>query len=631
MFKNLRGIYRRHHVKRIVGWAVIDSFVIVIGYLTAFSLRAATTPLDSILEPLLFEIFILIATISCLYASGVYYRHWRKASGQEIKIIFFGIAMATAIIVFVDLLFTERPLPISVILSANVFVFLGIVTTRYRSRLISGFSWRWKAVWRQEFPDQASDSVKRVLIVGAGESGIHVARRLQDYANGHGKHRIVGFIDDDPTKQGLVMLGCPILGTREIIPEIALQYKVDLIILAIHNIKGPDFREILTVCQDTGAIIKVAPNIIADFDSSRAVNLLRDVSDEDYLGRKSIEQHEHVNFDVLKNKVVLVTGAAGSIGSELCRQMMDYSPTLLLVLDTNESGIHDLYIDLIAKYGETARNKIIPLLVDVTRCSSIENVFATYQPQIIFHAAAYKHVPLLEKFPEEAVRVNIGGTLNVINLACDHNAERFVLVSTDKAVQPSSIMGFTKRVCECLVLSKASTSGKTLFAAVRFGNVLGSRGSVVPIFKRQIEVGGPVTITSREMTRYFMTIREAVNLMIHATCLTEGCDLYMLRMGEVVRIADLAEKMIRMRGLRPDKDIRIEEIGIRPGEKMHEELHEDHEKEMTTVHPGIVRLAFENNHHRFNGHYIEEVDVFLNTFQPTANLRSKLENLINHD
>jgi len=287
-------------------------------------------------------------------------------------------------------------------------------------------------------------------------------------------------------------------------------------------------------------------------------------------------------------KVVLVTGAAGSIGSELSRQMTTYEPVKLLLLDNNESGLHDLYTELKAQYPTM---NLVPVLADITQRETLEQIFKLHRPQIVFHAAAYKHVPMLQLFPYESVRVNIGGTRNLAELARDYEVERFVLISTDKAVEPSCVMGASKRSAELLMRALHEQNGhKTLFTAVRFGNVLGSRGSVAPTFNRQIDMGGPVTVTHPEMMRYFMTIAEAVNLVIHAAAMTTGGELFMLRMGEEVRIVELAERMIRMRGLRPNDDIEIRFSGMRPGEKLNEKLRRDDELEIPTVHPHIVRL-----------------------------------------
>ena len=288
-----------------------------------------------------------------------------------------------------------------------------------------------------------------------------------------------------------------------------------------------------------------------------------------------------------------MTGAAGSIGAELCRQLLFYDPVRLILLDNNESGLYDLVTELT---NDETKDILVPVLADITHRRALARVFAGHRPQVIFHSAAYKHVPILEEHPDESIRVNIEGTQHVAELAREYGAERFVLISTDKAVNPCSVMGASKRVCELLMhmLAQEGTH-HTLFTSVRFGNVLGSRGSVVPTFDRQIDAGGPVTVTHQDMTRYFMTIPEAVNLVIHAACLTKGDDLFMLRMGEVVRIVELAERMIRLRGLRPYQDIPIKFTGVRPGEKLHEELSNPAEASLPTAHPYIVELVCQHN------------------------------------
>jgi FlaA1/EpsC-like NDP-sugar epimerase len=426
-----------------------------------------------------------------------------------------------------------------------------------------------------------------VLIIGAGESGQDLALRLKHRLPGN-RYHVVGFIDDDPEKQNMYVEGCRVLGTRSDIVRLSNFYNVDLIVVAIHNVSGPDFREILSYCELTRALIKVVPDLEALVTSRQTKALLRDVQVEDYIGRTVVSQHEDVDLSPVTGKVILVTGAAGSIGSELSRQIFHYHPKKVLVLDNNESGLHDLVTELKAAHPNAP---VVPALIDITAPASLRAFFKEHKPQIVFHAAAYKHVPMLEFYPEQALRVNIHGTVNLAELSLNNGVERFVLISTDKAVCPSSVMGASKRVCELLLHALShSHIGNTIFTSVRFGNVLGSRGSVVPTFNRQIDSGGPVTVTHEEMTRYFMSIPEAVNLIIHAASMTQGDDIFVLRMGEVVRIVELAERMIRMRGLRPYIDIGIEFTGMRPGEKMHEALFNDHEKPLETLHPHIVKI-----------------------------------------
>ncbi|MCI0709911.1 MAG: polysaccharide biosynthesis protein [Chloroflexi bacterium] len=574
------------HVRRHAGWFLVDVVIISLSYLIAFYLRATIGSFQKLFEVPTFNLFVIIITIVYLYAFGVYHRIWSRTSGDEVTILIGAVFASMITILFVQIAFLDRrPLPVSVIILGNALALVALVMARYRSRAIRGLKWRWRAVWKQEFPALRVN----VLIVGAGESGQNVAKRLKHHESEHLRFRVIGFIDDDEHKQNMFVEGCRVIGNRTDIPFLGKQHNIGLIIMAIHNISGHQFRDIINYCEKTDARIKVAPDMIAVVNAQNGEPLLRDLTAEDYLGRKPIEKDENVDFSPIIDKTILVTGAAGSIGSELCRQLAaDYAPQRLLLLDTNESGIYDLIKDLHLLLS--TETELVPVLCDITRRDKLQKVFETYRPDVVFHAAAYKHVPMLETYPDEALRVNIQGTLNVSQLAKDFSVERFVLISTDKAVNPSSVMGASKRICELLVLALANGPGTTLFTAVRFGNVLASRGSVVPIFQRQIDMGGPVTVTDKSMTRYFMSIREAVNLILHASCLTSGKDLFMLKMGEEVRILDLAERMIRMRGLRPYVDIPIIFTGRRPGEKLQEELSNHFEHSLSTIHLDIVKL-----------------------------------------
>lgn len=563
-------------------WMIADFVVILAAYSLVFLGRAATAPIfygDAL--PLMVGCTLLV--IASLYGFGVYRRIWSQTSGHEVSVIVYAVATATIIIAILDFPMVPRVLPLSVVFIGGILALAGVVGLRYNSRLISGLSWRWNAVWRAEFPL----GVTRVLIVGAGESGQEFAWRLKHRFQDH-SYQVVGFIDDDPLKQGMYVEGCPILGRRDDLVQVTEQHRIDLVVVAIHNISGADFRDIISRCEQTDARIKVVPDIFDLVRNEHSDVPLRDIQPEDLLGRSVVSWHKDVDIAPIREKVVLVTGAAGSIGSELSRQLMTCQPVKLVLVDNNESGLHDLVLELKAlKPGID----LVPALVDVADTHSLRPVFSKYRPQIVFHAAAYKHVPMLELYPLEALRVNIRGTLNLAEMALNFDVERFVLVSTDKAVNPSSIMGASKRVGELMLHALSQEPDcSTLFAAVRFGNVLGSRGSVIPTFERQIDNGGPVTVTHQEMTRYFMSIPEAANLIIHAACLTQGDEIFILKMGEVVRIVDLAERMIRLRGLRPYKDIPIEFTGIRPGEKMHEQLYYGSENPVETAHPSIIKL-----------------------------------------
>ncbi len=586
--QKLANKLHRRHIRHVLQSALVDVLVMVVAYTAAFSVRSVVTPVEY-QDGVRLIFFNIVLTIAAFYVVGIYRRLWSRTSGHGMTIIINTVGVTTFITFVIATPFDPRPLPLSIILLANLLALGGFIAVRYRSRLVSGLSWRWDAVWRQKFPEIAT----RVLIVGAGQSGQELALRLKHRTPGN-HYQVVGFVDDDVAKMDMYVEGCKVLGNRADIAYLVEKHAVDLIIVAIHNISGRNFRDILTNCEQTKARIKVAPDLFAMVEAKENATLLRDVQPEDLLGRSTITRHESVDLSAVTRRVVMVTGAAGSIGSELARQLPAYQPTTLLLLDCNESGLHDLTIHLKARHPEV---NIQQVLADITVRGTLERVFETYRPEVVFHAAAYKHVPILQSYPEEAVRVNVGGTRNVAELAQQYNVARFVLISTDKAVNPSSVMGASKRVCELMIQALYRREGnKTIFTSVRFGNVLGSRGSVVVTFDEQIRNGGPLTVTHKDMTRYFMTIPEAVNLVIHAACLTRGGEVFLLKMGEEVRIVELAERMIRLRGLRPYEDIPIEFTGIRPGEKMNEQLYDGSaESASETAHPGIIQLKGRNS------------------------------------
>lgn len=579
VYKRLMHWIRKYATKLSIDFIVILGVFSAIYYVRTFTLLPYTT--DAFLTTLLYAAIIMAS----LWIFGIYRRIWSQTSGYGVNLIVQAMIPPTVVIVLLNLLLDPRSIPLSVVLTSMALIAGGLIVVRYRSRLIDAAAWRWKIIWPYPTKEQAGE---RVLIVGAGRSGQITAWRLKDGRNGS-RVNIVGFVDDDPEKQGLYVESSPVLGTCKQIPRIAHINSIDLIVVAIHNIDGPSFWHILEYCEATSARIQVVPDIENMLTDVGANFRLRDVQPEDLIGRVAVNRHPAISMKPVMNKVVLVTGAAGSIGSELARQLLDFSPKRLILLDNNESGLFDIAADLALRNPNI---EIVDVLADITHVGHVRDIFETYRPQLVYHAAAYKHVPLMEKYPNEAVRVNMGGTLHVAEAARDYGVERFVLISTDKAVKPSSIMGASKRVCEVLMHALADQPGhSTLFTAVRFGNVLGSRGSVVPIFEKQIKQRSPITITHPEMSRYFMSIPEASNLVIHAACLTEGNDIFVLRMGEEVRIVDVAERLIRIHGLRPNQDIPIVFTGVRPGEKLREVLYRDDEDLCATDHPGIMRLA----------------------------------------
>lgn len=565
-------------------WVFIDSVGIITSYTLAFFIRTLANT-DQFIDGLWFVGLSVIVNVTLLWFGGAYRRLWRFTSGSGVRVLIIPNFSSLVLLGTFNLLLADHPLPLSVTLMGQLVSLVLFVSLRYRSRLIRGLSWRWDAVWKQQFP--TTNNRLRVLVIGAGRSGqLFVSHSARVPSEQRGFH-IIGFADDDSTKQDMLIEDKPVLGQTPDIPTIVRDYAIDRIILAIHNIDGAKLRNIVDMCYGTGVDVKVMPDVLHP-DAKQIASLdLRDIRIEDLIGRASLQDNKYIDMSVLAGKTILITGAAGSVGSELSRQLAQCQPEQLLLLDNNESGLYDLLSEL--KRAGRANGVLEPILCDVTQKQLLEAVFRKYKPHVVFHAAAYKHVPLLEAHPGEALRVNLGGTLNVARFAQAYDAERFVLISTDKAVNSTSVMGATKYLCEQIVraLDKTNTVSSTLMTAVRFGNVLGSRGSVVPLFERQIREGGPVTVTDERMTRYFMSIPEAAHLVIQAGCMTRGGDLFVLEMGESVRIIELAERMIRLHNLRPYVDIPITFIGIRPGETLHEKLIIPGEERYPTMHPYV--------------------------------------------
>lgn len=378
---------------------------------------------------------------------------------------------------------------------------------------------------------------------------------------------MVCIIDDNPAKKGKYIHGLPIVGDRDDIPKMADKYRVDEIIIAIPSASPVTIRDIISICQETNAKLKRLPSIASSLTSSLS-SAIREVNYEDLLGRDAVVIENPELTDFVSGKTIMVTGGGGTIGSELCRQIIANKPGRLLIVDIYENGAYELQMELARYYPEAEVHVLIASVRDYDR---LESIFKEYRPDVIYHAAAHKHVPLMEYSPNEAVKNNCKGTLNMAKLADKYEVKKFVLISTDKAVRPTNVMGATKRICEMIVQTYSRMSD-TEFVAVRFGNVLGSNGSVIPLFLKQIEAGGPITLTHREITRFFMTVSEAVSLVLQAGLLAKGGEIFVLDMGQPVKIYDLAVNLIRMKGYIPDRDIKIEIVGLRPGEKLYEEL-----------------------------------------------------------
>ncbi len=406
---------------------------------------------------------------------------------------------------------------------------------------------------------------QRVLIVGAGSAGTTILREIQTSEK---LNKVaVGFIDNDEHKIGTTVLGVKVLGKCEDIVEIAKKANADSIIIAIPSTSAKVLKEITQLCLQTGCDVKTLPGLYQLIDGNVSVSRLRDVDVQDLLGREPVRVNLDEVMGYIEEQVVLVTGGGGSIGSELCRQIATHNPKQLIILDIYENNAYEIEQELKRKLPNL---NLLTLIASIRDSGKMEDVFKTYRPDIVFHAAAHKHVPLMETSPNEAVKNNILGTYKVVKCADKYGVKKFVQISTDKAVNPTNIMGATKRVCE-MIIQAFSRKSKTQFVAVRFGNVLGSNGSVIPLFKKQIAEGGPVTVTHKDIIRYFMTIPEAVSLVLQAGAYAKGGEIFVLDMGEQVRIYDLAVNLIKMSGLEPDKDIEIKVTGLRPGEKLYEE------------------------------------------------------------
>ncbi len=426
-----------------------------------------------------------------------------------------------------------------------------------------------------------TETAKRVLIIGAGDAGRIIINN--SIANRKLNIDVVGFIDDDRAKIGKKFFGVKVLGTRNDIIRICDKFDIDQIILAIPSAYAEERSEILSLCAQTKCKVKTIPGISEIIETPEKENNIRDIQIEDLLDRDPIILDNNRITELVEKKVVMVTGGGGSIGSELCRQIMKYNPKTLIIVDIYENNAYDIQMELNDLYPN---NKPIVLIASIRDKERLEEIFEEYKPQIVFHAAAHKHVPLMEVSPREAIKNNVFGTYNLAITADKFKVEKFVMISTDKAVNPTNVMGATKRLCEMIIQSMEKISD-TDFVAVRFGNVLGSNGSVIPLFKRQIEKGGPVTVTHKDVIRFFMTIPEAAQLVIQAACYAKGGEIFILDMGKPVKIYNLAENIIKLSGYTPGVDIKIEVVGLRPGEKLYEELLMNSDSLQNTEHKKI--------------------------------------------
>ena len=489
---------------------------------------------------------------------------WKCGGEKEVSNIFLACfcAAVTSLLVIAGL---DYNMEVVFYVVNLLMVIVGMTSIRVTYRAMR------RVVMQMKINQNASNS-SRVLIVGAGVAGNMIMREL--FENPELKKLPVAVIDDDRGKLGKYVFGVPVLGTTKDIDKIVKEENIDEIIICIANIEPKRKREIIDICKNTNTKLKTIPGIYEIIDGKVNVTKIRDVQIEDLLGRETVKMNLNDMDSIINDKVVMVTGGGGSIGSELCRQIAKYNPRQLIILDIYENNAYEIQQELIRHYHKNLDLKV--LIASVRDEHKMDKIFEQYKPEIVFHAAAHKHVPLMEDSPCEAIKNNVFGTLNVAKLSNKYKVEKFVLISTDKAVNPTNIMGATKRCCEMIIQSLNKTSD-TEFVAVRFGNVLGSNGSVVPLFKKQIAEGGPVTVTHEEVTRFFMTIPEAVSLVLQASAMAKGGEIFVLDMGKPVKIIDLARNLIKLSGYEPNVDINIKVTGLRPGEKLYEEVLMDEE------------------------------------------------------
>lgn len=502
-----------------------------------------------------YSIISTVVTVLIFIPFKLYNSLWQFASLDELMHIVLACVLVSLIKFLFNQIETTRLFPLSYPLICGILLIAFVGLSRISYRLIR------LRIRPDSFPVQ-----NRTLLIGGGDAGAMALREFQTSVKSTNK--VVCIVDDDFGKRGSYLRGVKIVGNRNDIKAIVEQYRIDEIVLAIPTASASDKREILKLCQQTKCRLKTLPGIFQLANGEVSLQKMRDVDVLDLLGRDSVKVDLTEISAYIKGKTVLVTGGGGSIGSELCRQIAKNAPERLIIFDIYENNAYDIQQELSRSYPELNLTTLIGSVRDQDR---VNMVFAEYHPDLVFHAAAHKHVPLMEISPNEAVKNNVFGTLNVATAADRYHAKKFVLISTDKAVNPTNIMGATKRMCEMIVQSM-STHSETVFVAVRFGNVLGSNGSVIPLFKKQIAEGGPVTVTHKDIIRYFMTIPEAVSLVLQAGALAKRGEIFVLDMGEPVRIDDLARNMIRLSGFEPDLDIAIKYTGLRPGEKLYEEM-----------------------------------------------------------
>lgn len=537
---------------------LVDALLINISYMLALYFRFSSNIPAIYIADYAHNILVITAIyLMSFYAFKLYKSLWIYASIDE-----FLLSIGACIFAGILVMLYEK------LKGFNIQLSVSLMTIIISIGFVVGFRMSFR-IYRRIIADIGTlnrSNFKKVLIVGAGSAGAITINEMKKHPEM--KYTPVGLIDDNKLKLGKVIAGVKVLGNTQNINKIAREKCVDEIIITIPSLNVRARSRLIEECKQTMCKVRILPSVHELIDGKVTLNHIRNVDFEDLLGREPVTLDNDGIREYIRGKTVLVTGGGGSIGSELCRQICKYNPDMMLILDSYENNAYDLYNELSFKDSTLKMKVIITSVADKRR---LEKVFSEYRPNVVFHAAAYKHVPLMEENPTEAIKNNVFGTLNTAECADRYGTEKFVMISTDKAVNPTNIMGASKRICE-MIIQAINVDSSTEFVAVRFGNVLGSNGSVIPLFKRQIEQGGPVTVTNRHITRYFMTISEAAQLVLQAGAYAEGGEIFVLDMGSPVKIYDLACDLIRLSGFEPDKDIKIEITGLRPGEKLYEEL-----------------------------------------------------------
>ena len=535
----------------------------MLALLVRFDFLFANIPKEYLANVFSYNLARCILTVLIFASCRLYSTMWGSASIREAMLICAACFLASvAQLTGMELLGYHMPRSYYLLWLMFMVVLIGIGRFSYRTIRITA---------NRLAAKQTSDMKKRVMVIGAGQGGTLLIKELKNSDKSMAEP--VCLVDDDVNKTGRFVNGVPIKGTRKDIVKLADELNIQEIYIAMPSAPGSQIKEILEVCQQTKCEMKILPGIYQLANGEVSVARLRKVRIEDLLGREPVSVNLDEIMDYIKGKTVMVTGGGGSIGSELCRQLAGHDVGRLIIFDMYENNAYEIQQELKRRYPEL---DLIVLIGSVRNTNRLDSVFRTYHPDIVYHAAAHKHVPLMEDSPNEAIKNNVIGTYKTAKAAIRYGTKRFILISTDKAVNPTNIMGASKRLCE-MVVQMCNRKGSTEFAAVRFGNVLGSNGSVIPLFKQQIEEGGPVTVTHKDIIRYFMTIPEAVSLVLQAGAYAKGGEIFILNMGEPVKILDMAENLIRLSGYEPYKDIEIEFTGLRPGEKLYEELLMDEE------------------------------------------------------